>query len=89
MVGRSAARGGNTLANTLEAAHVGTKNVGNHDAAVFLLVILEHGDQSTADSEAGTGIRGLADRVEAVGGRLRVWTPTGGGTRVRAQMPCG
>ena len=41
-----------------------------------------------ADSEDGTGIRGLADRVEALGGRLRVWTPYGGGTRVRAEMPC-
>jgi signal transduction histidine kinase len=42
-----------------------------------------------ADSERGTGLRGLADRVEALGGRLRVWTPPGGGTRVRADMPCG
>jgi signal transduction histidine kinase len=42
-----------------------------------------------ADSERGTGLRGLADRVEALGGRLRVWTPRGGGTRVRAEMPCG
>ena len=41
-----------------------------------------------ADSERGTGLRGLADRVEALGGRLRVWTPTGGGTRVRAEIPC-
>ena len=37
----------------------------------------------------GTGLRGLADRVEALGGRLRVWTPRGGGTRVRAELPCG
>ena len=42
-----------------------------------------------ADSESGSGLRGLADRVEALGGRLRVWTPQGGGTRVRAEMPCG
>ena len=42
-----------------------------------------------ADSESGTGLRGLADRVEALGGRLRVWTPRGGGTRVRAELPCG
>jgi signal transduction histidine kinase len=41
-----------------------------------------------ADSERGTGLRGLADRVEALGGRLRVWTPRGGGTRVRAELPC-
>jgi signal transduction histidine kinase len=41
-----------------------------------------------ADTERGTGLRGLADRVEALGGRLRIWTPRGGGTRVRAELPC-
>jgi signal transduction histidine kinase len=41
-----------------------------------------------ADSERGTGLRGLADRVESLDGRLRVWTPRGGGTRVRAEIPC-
>jgi signal transduction histidine kinase len=41
-----------------------------------------------ADTEGGTGLRGLADRVEALGGRLRIWTPVGGGTRVRAEIPC-
>jgi signal transduction histidine kinase len=42
-----------------------------------------------ADTERGSGLRGLADRVEALSGRLRVWTPRGGGTRVRAEIPCG
>jgi signal transduction histidine kinase len=41
-----------------------------------------------ADTEGGSGIRGLADRVEALGGRLRVWSPQRGGTRVRAEIPC-
>jgi signal transduction histidine kinase len=41
-----------------------------------------------ADTESGSGLRGLADRVEALDGRLRVWTPRGGGTRVRAEIPC-
>jgi signal transduction histidine kinase len=41
-----------------------------------------------ADTERGSGLRGLADRVEALGGRLRVWTPAGGGTRVQAEIPC-
>ena len=41
-----------------------------------------------ADTERGSGLRGLADRVEALGGRLQVWTPNGGGTRVRAEIPC-
>lgn len=42
-----------------------------------------------ADTERGSGLRGLADRVEAIGGRLLVWSPAGGGTRVRAELPCG
>jgi signal transduction histidine kinase len=41
-----------------------------------------------ADPASGSGLRGLADRVEALGGRLRVWSPPGGGTRLRAEIPC-
>jgi signal transduction histidine kinase len=41
-----------------------------------------------ADTGGGSGLRGLADRVEALGGRLRVWSPPGGGTRVQAEIPC-
>ncbi|WP_367318368.1 hypothetical protein [Streptomyces sp. HUAS ZL42] len=35
------------------------------------------------------GLQGLADRLAALGGRLRVDSTTGGGTRVRAVLPCG
>jgi signal transduction histidine kinase len=42
-----------------------------------------------ADTERGSGLRGLADRVEALEGRLRIWSPSGGGTRLRAEIPCG
>jgi PAS domain S-box-containing protein len=35
----------------------------------------------------GTGIRGLADRVEALGGRLEVESPPDRGTRLRAEIP--
>jgi signal transduction histidine kinase len=41
-----------------------------------------------ADTERGSGLRGLADRVEALDGRLMVWSPSGAGTRVRAEIPC-
>jgi signal transduction histidine kinase len=41
-----------------------------------------------ADTERGSGLRGLADRVEALEGRLRIWSPEGGGTRLRAEIPC-
>ena len=36
----------------------------------------------------GPGLRGLRDRVEALDGRLEVASPSGGGTRVTAAIPC-
>jgi signal transduction histidine kinase len=42
-----------------------------------------------ASADSGSGLRGLADRVEALGGRLQVWSPVGRGTRLRAEIPCG
>ena len=36
----------------------------------------------------GSGLRGLADRVEALGGRLDVESPVGAGTTLRAEIPC-
>ena len=40
-----------------------------------------------ADEHSGSGLRGLADRVEALGGRLMVDSPAGAGTAVRALLP--
>jgi signal transduction histidine kinase len=41
-----------------------------------------------ADFSRGTGLRGLADRVEALDGELRVTSPPGAGTTVTARLPC-
>jgi PAS domain S-box-containing protein len=41
-----------------------------------------------ADPAAGSGLRGLADRVEALDGRLEVASEPGAGTRIRAEIPC-
>ena len=40
-----------------------------------------------ADPVAGSGLHGLADRVEALHGHLRVDSPPGGGTRLEARIP--
>jgi PAS domain S-box-containing protein len=40
-----------------------------------------------ADMSKGSGLRGLVDRAEALGGRLAVDSPPGGGTRLRAEIP--
>jgi signal transduction histidine kinase len=41
-----------------------------------------------AGVDRGTGLRGVADRLEAVGGSLRVLSPVGRGTRVEIELPC-
>jgi signal transduction histidine kinase len=40
-----------------------------------------------ADSAQGSGLRGLADRVESLAGTLAVESPPGGGTRISAEIP--
>jgi signal transduction histidine kinase len=40
-----------------------------------------------ADPNRGSGLRGLADRVAALGGRLDIRSPVGDGTRVVARLP--
>ena len=40
-----------------------------------------------ADEETGSGLRGLADRVAALGGELDVVSEPGQGTAVRATLP--
>ncbi|HKW92564.1 MAG TPA: ATP-binding protein, partial [Methylomirabilota bacterium] len=41
-----------------------------------------------ADPARGSGITGLRDRVAALGGRIAMTSPPGGGTVVRAELPC-
>jgi signal transduction histidine kinase len=41
-----------------------------------------------ADASRGTGLRGLADRISVLGGKLEVASPAGEGTRVIARLPC-
>ena len=47
------------------------------------------GGAGTGKGLTGSGLRGLADRVEALGGRLAVSSPPGLGTTLRAEFPCG
>ena len=41
-----------------------------------------------AEPGRGSGLVGLADRVEALGGRLRIESPAGRGTCLTAEIPC-
>jgi signal transduction histidine kinase len=59
----------------------------SRDAGALVVEVMDDG-VGGADGEAGSGLRGLADRVEALDGRMQVWSPRGGGTLVRAEIPC-
>ena len=65
-----------------EAVHVRVGADGDE-----LLVEIADDGCGGADPTSGTGLRGLADRVEALGGRLEVDSPAGAGTRVSARLP--
>jgi signal transduction histidine kinase len=75
------------LANTAKYAHASAVTVRlMHGDAVAVIEIADDGIGG-ADPAAGSGLRGLADRVEALGGRLRVASPPDGGTVVSAELP--
>ena len=54
------------------------------------MAVIEIADDGVggADETAGTGLRGLADRVAALDGTLRILSPPGAGTVVTAELPC-
>ncbi len=54
-----------------------------------VIVAIEDDGRGGADPARGTGLRGLADRVEALGGTLEVESPAGRGTRLAAEIPLG
>jgi len=76
----------------------GVANAVKHaDATVITVELAErdgHASVAVVDDgrggaaiEGGTGLRGLADRVEALGGRLRLESEAGAGTRLVAELP--
>jgi signal transduction histidine kinase len=77
-----------SLANVGKYAEATAASIEVTRTASHLVVEIVDNGVGGADTERGTGLRGLADRVEALGGRLRVWSPPGRGTRVRAELPC-
>ena len=73
-------------------------NVAKYAAATAVRVRVVAGDGSVtvevtddgvggADPARGSGLRGLADRVEALGGSLEVHSPAGDGTSLRGTLP--
>jgi signal transduction histidine kinase len=75
------------LANVAKYARATTASV--HLSRTDRSVVVEIADNGVggADAAAGSGLRGLEDRVEALGGHLLVTSPAGAGTVVTAELP--
>ncbi len=76
------------LTNTTKHARASAARV--HVAREQGDVLIEVSDDGVggADGGTGSGLRGLADRVEALGGRLELTSAPGAGTTLRARIPC-
>ena len=54
-----------------------------------LRVVIADDGIGGAEASAGSGLRGLQERVATLGGRLELDSPAGGGTRLEAVFPLG
>ena len=68
------------------AAEIGVRITRHRD--LLVVEVIDDG-AGGADPAGGTGLRGLADRVAAIDGRLTITSPPGGPTVIRAELPCG
>jgi signal transduction histidine kinase len=76
------------LANVIKHAQASTATVRTVRRNGLLVVEIADDGIGGAVAQNGSGLRGLADRVEALGGRLRVESPATGGTRIVGEIPC-
>jgi signal transduction histidine kinase len=75
------------LANAAKHADAASVTISVSQSSDRLLLTLVDDGMGGADPGKGSGLRGLADRVEALGGQLSLRSPTGGGTRLDASIP--
>jgi signal transduction histidine kinase len=76
------------LTNAAKHSHGNEVRVmASYDSERLTVEIVDDGIGSAAPT-GGSGLRGLADRVEALGGRFMVSSPPGRGTTLRAEIPC-
>jgi signal transduction histidine kinase len=75
------------LTNTAKHARASAVRVEVEVAAEVLRVAVRDDGAGGADLARGTGLVGLKDRVEALGGRIFLDSPRGAGTSLRVEFP--
>jgi signal transduction histidine kinase len=75
------------LANVAKHAVASAATIAVRADADDVAVEIADDGSGGADAARGSGLAGLADRVEALGGRLRIESPPGRGTRLVTRLP--
>ena len=75
------------LTNAAKYANASAVEVTLHGDGRWAEIAVADDGVGGARAEDGSGLRGLGDRVEALGGRLTLTSPRGHGTTVRARVP--
>jgi signal transduction histidine kinase len=77
------------LTNAAKHSHASEVRIAaRDDEGRLTLEVSDDGIGGASTAGGGSGLRGLADRVEALGGRFTVSSPPGRGTTLRAEIPC-
>ena len=76
-----------TLTNAAKHADASAARIAIATTDAEVVVEICDDGRGGASIDRGSGLRGLADRIDAFGGRLEVTSPPGGGTVVRATLP--
>lgn len=77
-----------SLANAAKHAHAGSASIQVLLRDGALQLVVRDDGIGGADTARGSGLRGLVDRVEALGGRLAISSPPGRGTEITVELPC-
>lgn len=77
-----------SLSNVVKHARAGRVRLSVDHRPGILMIEMSDDGIGGADPTAGSGLAGLADRVSAAGGLLRLDSPSGVGTRVQVALPC-
>ena len=76
------------LTNVMKHADAAQADVTVQRLGAILLLQVRDDGAGGASIDAGSGLRGLSDRVAALGGRLVLASPSGRGTLVSVELPC-
>lgn len=77
------------ITNAIKHAQASRIEVQGEKSGGWLRVTVRDDGKGGASADAGTGLRGILDRIGGTGGEAELHSPPGQGTEIRVRIPCG